>query len=91
MEYVARARNAVAAVKLQWHAVPHDRGDLTLFVASRAARVGARRCVDFAPALGQRLAQQPLDLAVDAAQFLSRQRLDRGGDRRIEAQQEGLS
>ena len=44
-----------------------------------------------AAALGQRLAQQPLDLAVDAAQFLGRQRLDRGGDRRIEAQQERLS
>ena len=61
------------------------------FSSLRTARVGARRRVDRAAALGQRLAQQPLDLAVDAAQLLSRQRLDRGGDRRIEAQQERLS
>ena len=39
-------------------------------------------------ALFDGLTEEILDLAIDAAQFLSRHGLDRGGNRRIEAQQE---
>ena len=95
MEYTssARWRNRAWRREAASHACQQHRGDCRqlLFVRARPARVGARRGADRAPALGQRLAQQPLDLTVDAAQLLGRHRLDRGGDRRIEAQQEGLS
>jgi hypothetical protein len=64
------------------------RAERELFVSPRAARIRARGCADLAPAPRECLAQQPLDLAVHTAQLLDRHRLDRGGNRRIEAQQE---
>ena len=94
IEQVAEGTGGRRETGLRRGGVHRRRGgklDRRLLFFLGTARVGARRRVDRAAALGQRLAQQPFDLAIGAAQLLRGERLDRGGDGRIEAQQERLA
>jgi hypothetical protein len=64
---------------------------IRLVILARAPGIGSRLCFHGATPPLQGFTQQPFDLPIDAAQFLSGERLDRRGNRGIEAQQKCLA